>query len=68
MSTRNDTSGEALDVSVPVVRLHKEVEHRAVMPDVIGLRRLPSGDISDDPFHRIFACPQPDTGYSKRTF
>jgi len=55
MSARNDTSIEALDVSIPVIRIHKEVENRTVMPVVISSSAFPSGDVSNDPIYDLFA-------------
>ncbi len=65
MTPRADTSGEPLNISDLIRRVHKEVEDGAIMPDVIGPRRLPTRDVANNPFHRPSARPQPGKGCRK---
>ena len=50
---------QATDVRITVGRLRQKVKSGTIVPEVIRTRRLPTGDISDDPVDRFSGPAEP---------
>ena len=66
MSSRLHALREARDIGGTVFLLSEKVERRAIVPDVVGLHRLPGRRVRNDPVNAIGAPLQPPLGGLQR--
>jgi hypothetical protein len=50
MAAGTDCAQHALHIGGAIFRLGQEMKRRAIMPEIVGLRRLPGRNIVDNPF------------------